>query len=158
MPRYVLPKEPEVVHVSRRHTYKDVFGNDKPPIRYADMDFAEPPQNVIYKMATIKGKVVLRKDELYSKTVFSAEYVLQDFFNVSQRHLADDDVEHERLLLEKCLCDFGVHRLEYGILYPQSSSFQIMIRKATRALKDEPDHQPEKLQKNECWFLEEDDE
>lgn len=106
------------------------------------------------------GKVMLRKDKLYSKTVFSAEYVLHDFFNVSQRHLADDDVEHERLLLEKCLCDFGADRLEYGVLYPQSSSFQIMIRKATHALKDVPDESTERknMEKTECWFLEEDDE
>lgn len=106
------------------------------------------------------NKVILRKDVPYSKTVFSAEYVLHDFFNVSQRHLADDDVEHERLLLEKCLCDFGLDNLEYGILYPQSSSYQIMIRKATRALKDvEIDNSEVKvLNKNECWFIEEENE
>jgi len=108
-----------------------------------------------------KGRIMIRKDVQYSKSVFSAEYVLHDFFNVSQRHLADEDVEHERLLLEKCLCDFGVDHLEYGILYPQSSSYQIMIRKATRALHglaqevDAPVQN--KLKKDECWFLEEDE-
>lgn len=63
MTRYVPPTEPEVVHISRRHVYKDSLGKDKPPLRYANMDFGNPPQNVIYQQATIKGKLVLRETE-----------------------------------------------------------------------------------------------
>lgn len=103
-------------------------------------------------------RIMLRKDSRYSKTVFSAEYVLEDFFNVSQKHLADDDVEHERLLLEKCLCDFGINNLEYGILYPQSSCFQVMIRKAIRAFPEErimTVSVPER-KKSSCWFIDDD--
>ena len=87
MSRYEPPAEPEVVQITRRHTYKDALGNDKPPVRYANMDFSDPPQNLIYQLATIKGKVVLRETEAGRRN-------LRATFSESDRHVSSLDINH----------------------------------------------------------------
>jgi hypothetical protein len=76
----------------------------------------------------------LKPKQRYSKTIFSAEYVLKHYFNITQLHLADDDVEHETMLLEKILKDHGEEALEYGFMYPVRSAMDIMRKIARRAL------------------------
>lgn len=83
----------------------------------------------VHRSAT-SDRVMLKKNQRYGKSVYSAEYVLQHFFGVFQNHLADDDVRYEALLLEKCLVDFGLRGLEFNILYPQQSCYQRMIQMA----------------------------
>lgn len=85
------------------------------------------------------NKTWLRKNTKYSKTIYSAEYVLEHLFGISQQHLADDDVEHEALILERVIQQFGVASLEYGILYPQKTSYEYMVRKANEVLAGETD-------------------
>ena len=87
MSRYVPPTEPEVVQISRRHTYKDSFGDDKPPLRYANVDFSDPPQNVIYQLATIKGKVVLRETEAGRRNMRAT-------FSETDRHINSLDINY----------------------------------------------------------------
>lgn len=87
MSRYIPPTEPEVVHISRRHVYKDFSGNDKSPVRYANMDFPDPPQNVIYQMSTIKGKVVLRETEAGRRN-------LRATFSETDRQVSSLDINH----------------------------------------------------------------
>jgi Domain of unknown function (DUF4263) len=87
MSRYVPPTDTEVVHISRRHVYKDSFGNDKPPVRYADTDLSDPPKNVIFQMSTIKGKVVLRETEVGRRN-------LRATFSETDRHVSSLDINH----------------------------------------------------------------
>lgn len=83
-----------------------------------------------------EGKIVLRRNTRYSKSIYSAEYVLNHFFSVKQMHLADADVEHEALLLEKCLQDFGVSGVEYNMCYPQTNCYQRMLHWANERFAD----------------------
>lgn len=79
----------------------------------------------VHRAQTSK-RIMLRRG--FGKSVFSAQYVLQLFFNVSQKHLAQDDVDDEALLLEKILQDFnGADKLELNICYPQQSCFRRMV-------------------------------
>jgi hypothetical protein len=87
MPRYIPPGEPEVVYVTRRHIYKDQFGDDKPPIRYANMDFDSPPQDVIFQMATVKEKVILRETEAGRRN-------LRATFSETDRNVYSLDINH----------------------------------------------------------------
>lgn len=72
----------------------------------------------------------------YSKSIYSAQYVLQHFFGVDQEHMAQQDVCHEALLLEKLLHEFGPASLEHNICYPQESCYQRMLHLATKMFDD----------------------
>ena len=87
MTRYIPPGDPEVVYISRRHIYKDSFGEDKPPLRYANMDFDSPPQDIIYQMATVKGTVVLRETKAGRRN-------LRATFSETDRHVHSLDINH----------------------------------------------------------------
>ncbi len=87
MPRYIPPGEPEVVYVTSRYIYKDQFGDDKPPLRYANMDFDSPPQDIIYQMATVKGKVILRETEAGRRN-------LRATFSETDRNVHSLDINH----------------------------------------------------------------
>ena len=87
MSRYVSPTEPEVVHISRKHIYKDALGDDKLPLRYANMDFDKPPQDVIYQMATVKGKVELRETDAGRRN-------LRATFSETDRYVSTLDINH----------------------------------------------------------------
>lgn len=87
MPRYIPPGEPEVVYVTSRYIYKDQLGDDKPPLRYANMDFDSPPQDIIYQMATIKGKVTLRETEAGRRN-------LRATFSETDRNVHSLDINH----------------------------------------------------------------
>jgi hypothetical protein len=63
--------------------------------------------------------------------------VLQSLFGISQQHLADDDVEHEALMLERVIQEFGESALEHGVLYPQRTSYEFMVRIANEALSND---------------------
>lgn len=87
MTRYIPPGEPEVVYVTRRHTYTDALGNNKPPLRYANMDFDTPPGDVIYKMATVKGQVVLRETDAGRRNIRAT-------FSETDRRISSLDINH----------------------------------------------------------------
>lgn len=76
-----------MVYVTNRHIYKDAFGNDKPPLRYANMDFGTAPNNVIYKMATVKGQVVLRETDAGRRN-------LRATFSETDRQIISLDINH----------------------------------------------------------------
>jgi len=82
------------------------------------------------------NRIMLRKNRRYCKSIYSAEYVLNHFFGVTQNHLADDDVRYEALLLEKSICDIGLQALEYNILYPQQTCYQRMLHLANIFYED----------------------
>lgn len=63
MTRYIPPGEPEVVYISRRQVYQDSEGNDKPPLRYSNMDISPPVEPMVHQLATVKGKLVLRETD-----------------------------------------------------------------------------------------------
>lgn len=56
-----------------------------------------------------------------SSGIYSLEYILNNLFSIHQTHHANDDVEHEALLLEKILKDHGDHSLEYNVCYIDSA-------------------------------------
>jgi hypothetical protein len=93
----------------------------------------------VHRAAT-SNRIQLRRDNRYSKSIYSAEYVLKHFFGVTQNHLADDDVRYEALLLEKCIKDFGLDFLEYNIFYPQQSCYQRMVRLANLFYEEEDEN------------------
>lgn len=82
------------------------------------------------------NRIVLRRDTKFSKSIYSAEYVLHHFFGVSQHHMANTDVTDEALILEKCLTDFGPSSLEYNISYPQMNCYQRMLHHANEMFVD----------------------
>lgn len=82
------------------------------------------------------NRIMLRKNKRYSKSIYSASYVLQSFFGVTQEHLADHDVKHEALLLQKCLTDFGQSSIEYNMCYPQNNCYQRMLHFANELIED----------------------
>ena len=51
------------------------------------------------------------------KSIYSAEYILKEICNITQTHFAQDDVEHESILLENILQQFGQENIEYNIMY-----------------------------------------
>jgi hypothetical protein len=82
------------------------------------------------------NRIVLRRDTKFSKSIYSAEYVLHHFFGVSQHHMANTDVTDEALILEKCLADYGPSSLEYNISYPQMNCYQRMLHHANEMFVD----------------------
>lgn len=92
------------------------------------------------------GKVMLRKNERFSKTIYSAEYTLYNLFGIVQKHLAEEDVDHESRLLEVILQEFGADDLEYNILYPQHSSYEQMSRIATKILIEDIETEEEECE------------
>jgi hypothetical protein len=81
-----------------------------------------------------RGKVMLRKNERYSKSVYSAEYTLYHLFGIVQKHLAEEDVDHEAKLLEAILKEFGSDALERNVMYPQEGSYEKMVKIAIRMI------------------------
>jgi len=82
------------------------------------------------------NRIVLRRNTKFSKSIYSAEYVLQHFFGVSQHHMANTDVADEALMLEKCLLEFGLSSLEYNVAYPQMNCYQRMLHYANELFVD----------------------
>lgn len=61
MTEILPPTEPEVVYFSRRLVYQDHQGNDKKPMRYANVDVALNDKTITNEYATVKGTRVLRE-------------------------------------------------------------------------------------------------
>ena len=96
--------------------------------------------------ASESNRLMLRKNTRYGKSIYSAAYVLQSFFGVKQEHLAEHDVQHEAMLLQKCIQDFGLAALEYNVCYPQANCYQMMLHWANElyvdpiSIDDEPEN------------------
>ncbi len=86
----------------------------------------------IHYASSNSNKLQLKKNY---RSIYCAQYVLFHFFGVEQEHLAQKDVHHEALLLEKILGEFGLHKIEMNICYPQESCYQRMLKLATHAVK-----------------------
>ena len=113
----------KIMHVDLMHEMVKKYGRRLVQLGIKDGSVSKDPH-----------KTWLRKNTKYSKTIYSAEFVLQHLFGISQQHLADDDVEHEALMLEKIIQEFGESSLECGIMYPQRSSYEYMVRIANEEL------------------------
>lgn len=109
-------------------------------------------------------KLFLKKRN--AKSIYSAEYAIRAFFGVDQKHLADEDVVCEAMMLEKILRDFGLNCLEYNIIYPLKSTYKRMIHMATSIYEmthppqnDKPPAEPRKFHRRpptECLFRQDD--
>lgn len=100
----------------------------------AELVFQGIRDGTVHRAASSE-RILLKRNQRYGKSVYSAEYVLQHFFSVKQNHMADDDVRYEALLLEKCLLDSGLLGVEYNIFYPQQSCYQRLIHLARPMLE-----------------------
>ena len=95
---------------------------------------------IIFRSADNPNKLQISKKEkfqTYSRSIYSAAYVLNFYFSISQSHLAQQDVTDEALILEKCLKQFGASNLEYNICYPQVSCYQRILKLANKLYTDE---------------------
>lgn len=101
--------------------------------------------------ANDSNRLLLRKNNKFSKSIYSAEYVLSHYFGVSQIHMAQTDVSHEALILGKCLSEHGYGGLEYNVCYPQVNCYQRMLHLANEMYSDSSsssDSDVEKIEEN----------
>ena len=70
----------------------------------------------IFRNATTKQIKLRGRNN--SKSIYSAEYILDKFFGEKQSHTANDDVDLEAKMLGKIIKEKGIKSLEFNVMYP----------------------------------------
>jgi len=134
--RYINSKEVTV----NEKTFDCKYSN---PFRFPGLNYCDLMHNIgvlyidylikeglkdekIFRNASTKQIKLTGRDN--TKSIYSAEYVLQKFFNDKQPHTADEDVKLEIKMLEKMIKDYGQESIELNVMYPNKLYYTFVDR------------------------------